>query len=84
MDINTGERKCDNCKTIQVICKENEKTTRKLFLQCNGEKVSVCANSEMLEKISEGKGLDAGSLLFARPFDVEYNEFHIVTSISRK
>ena len=41
-------------------------------------------NGEMLEKISEGKGLDATTLLFARPFDVKYNEFHIVTNISRK
>ena len=87
-NVNAGESdtvgKCDNCKATQAICKENEKISRKLFLQCNGEKVSVRVNGEMLEKISEGKGLDATTLLFARPFDVKYNEFHIVTSISRK
>ena len=63
--------KCDNCKAIQAICKENEKITGKLFLQCNGEKVSVRVNDKMLEKISESKGLDATTLLFARPFDVK-------------
>ena len=36
-----------------------EKITRKLFLQCNGQKASVCGDGEILEKISkfEGKGL---------------------------
>ena len=84
MQESVGKR--DNCKATQAICKENEKITRKLFLQCNGERVSVHVNGEMLEKISEGKGLDATTLLFARPFDMKYNEFHIVTStsISRK
>ena len=46
--------------------------------------MSVRVNGEMLEKICEGKGLDATTSLFARPFDVKYIEFHIVTSISRK
>ena len=45
--------------------------------------MSVCGNGEMLEKISEGKGLDTTTLLFARPFDVKY-EFHVVTGISRE
>ena len=47
---------CENCNTIQAVCKKIEKITRKLFLQCNGQKASVRGNGEMLEKISEFKG----------------------------
>jgi hypothetical protein len=44
VDVNEGESvgKCDNCKTTQAVCKENEKISRKVFLQCNGEK-NKCA-----------------------------------------
>jgi hypothetical protein len=48
------------------------------------KKISVRVNGEMLEKISEGKGLDAATLLFAKPFDVKKIEFRVVTSISRQ
>ena len=86
VNVNAGETvgKCDNCKAFQAISKDNEKITRKLFLECNGEKVSVRVNGEMLDKISEGKGSDASALLFASPFDVKYNEFRVVTGISRE
>lgn len=41
----------------------------------------MCVNGEILEKITEGNELDATTLLFTRPFDVKFNEFHVVTSI---
>ena len=65
VNVNAGETvgKCDNCKAIQAISKDNEKITRKLFLECKREKVSVRVNGEMLDKISEGKGSDASALL---------------------
>ena len=33
-----GNTTC-NCKTMQVVCRENAKVTLKLFLLCNGERV---------------------------------------------
>ena len=59
MDTKEGESvsKCDNYKIMQAVCRENAKvrSTAKLFLLCNGERVSVCAHGEMLLKTTEGK-----------------------------
>lgn len=49
MDAKDGESlgKCDNCKTMQAACRENAMVTVKLFLLCNGERVSMRANGDM-------------------------------------
>ena len=54
------KRKCwREWMNVRIVTRKFEKITRKLFLQCNGQKASVRGNGEILEKISkfEGKGL---------------------------
>ena len=47
------------------------------------KRASVRANGDMLAKIVDGEKIDATELLLASPFDIRYNEFHVVNSVSR-
>ena len=68
---------------MQMVRSENTKVSGNLSLKSKGERVTVRVTGDMLSKITEGD-VNAATLLFARPFDVKYNEFRMVTSVSRQ
>ena len=74
---------CQQCNTIQ--CLSLEKQTCKLLVEARGEHVSVRAYGEMMKAIvnTESEDISCEDLLSAPLFDFKYNDYHVVTSISR-
>ena len=72
---------CNLCKTMQVL--QVEKLTAKLCIVSDGKRVSVRVYSNELSEIVNGKKVTPAELLFAAPFNIKYNEFHVAVEISR-
>lgn len=74
---------CPNCNTVQVL--REAKLTAKLFLKTfNVDKhVTVRAYGDILKAITEPDDITASNLLGATRFDARYNEYHVLTSVSR-
>ena len=77
---------CQNCETKQKL--RNPKTSAKLFvLDCNEQQYSLRAHSDALLQISEcstTSHINTNNLLDSPPFDVTFNEYHVITNVSRK
>ena len=77
---------CQQCGTTQRLC--NEKQTCKLFLEggeAGNEHVSVRAYSDALKAIAgiDSDRITCEDLLSSGSFDLQYNDYHVITSISR-
>ena len=77
---------CKQCGTTQRL--SNEKQTCKLFLEggeAGKEHVSVQAYSDALKAIActDSDQITCEDLLSSDSFDLQYNDYHVVTSISR-
>jgi hypothetical protein len=71
---------CNVCKTMQVL--RTEKLTAKLCVVSEGERVTVRVHSNELNEIVCGKKVTS-SELYAAPFNIKYNEFHVAVEVSR-
>ena len=72
---------CPNCSTVQLLKK---KFTAKLFLETStGTHSIVRAYDEALKQITQCEQVTTMNLLNAPPFDVEFNEYHVVTNVDR-
>ena len=75
---------CEQCNTCQRL--QREKVTCKLFLDAGEEHVTLRGYEDMLKAIiqDEVDAISCENLLSAAPFDVKYNDYHVITGISRK
>ena len=75
---------CDLCNMIQEL--HATKLTAKLFLEGDDitQHVTVRAYQDMLQAIAETKPVTAENLLTAPQFDASYNEYHVLTGVTRK
>ena len=76
---------CPNCKVVQLLT--IPKLTAKLFLETQDaqqEHTTVRAYDKLLEEIAQSKEVTSIKLLDAPPFDTRYNEYHVVTSVTRQ
>ena len=73
----------NNCNTTQVL-KKKVKTTAKLFLATQNEThITVRAYDKALKQIAQCDQVTVTSLLNAPQFDVRFNDFHVVTNVTR-
>ena len=81
----TGEHtgSCDSCNTMQMLC--NTKMSAKLFVRPQGTQIPISLKvyGEMLKQIVPKEKITSDDLLFAPHFDLTYNKFHVVTSVTR-
>lgn len=74
---------CSSCNTVQKL--STPKLTAKLFLlDEEQQRTTLRAYSDMLKLIAGTDDVTCEDLLLAPKFDVKYNKFHIITSISRQ
>ena len=75
---------CDVCHTTQRM--SNHRFTAKLFIQAASDQhVTLRAYHDAITTIAQKDGdIKAEDLLFASPFDVAYNKYHVITKVSRK
>ena len=75
---------CEDCHTIQTLNKQ--KLTAKLFLEGADvtTHVRVRAYEDMLKAITGKDKVTAENLLSAPVFDASYNDYHVITGISRQ
>lgn len=75
---------CENCNTMQKTT--NHRYSAKLFMtNNNNERLSLRAYDEALKSIAQtDKNISSQDLLFAPPFDVTFNKYHVITHVSRK
>ena len=73
---------CTHCETTQI--KGNCKHTAKLFIKNDSSRVTVRAYQEALTSITvKDDEVTCEDLLYAQPFDMQYNKYHVITKISR-
>ena len=73
---------CEVCQTTQKITKQ--RYTAKLFIQLGQQRLSLRAYDEALKQIAQTDGsIKCEDLLFAPPFDLSYNKYHVITDVSR-
>ena len=58
-----------------------EKLTAKLCIVSDGKRVTVRMHLNKLNEIIDGKKVTPAKLLYAAPFDIKYNEFHVAVEI---
>ena len=73
---------CDTCGTVQKL--RNPRISAKLFIQCHaeGQTLSLRAYNESLKLIAESEHFTPQDLLSAT-FDALYNDYNIITKVSR-
>ena len=69
---------CNLCKTMQVL--QVEKLTAKLCIVSDGKRTTVRVHSK---EFVDGKKVTPAELLYAAPFNIKYNEFHVAMEILR-
>ena len=72
---------CKLCKMTQV--PRLGKLTAKLFLDCESH-VTMRAYEDMLNAIMHPQEITSANLIQLPRFDAKCNEFHVLTSVSRK
>ena len=72
---------CQQCATMQKLMKK--KLTCKLFIEAGDEHLTVRAYEDVLTAIVEPSEITCENLLTSRPFNLKYNEYHVLTSVSR-
>ena len=65
---------------LQVL--QVKKLTAKLCILSDGKCVIVRVHSNELNKIFNGKKVTPAKVLYAAPFNIKYNEFHVAVDIS--
>ena len=73
---------CSRCGTTQRLDRSKKMTSAKMDFESEGVIRSLTAFSPILDKICQGSVTKA-ALLSCEPFDMEYSEKNIITSISR-
>ena len=75
---------CTICDMAQVL--KESKLTAKLFLETLdiAKHVTVRAYEDLLKTITHPQQITKSSLLESPPFDARYNEYHVLTSVSRQ
>ena len=62
-----------------------ERYSAKLFIHTSQEKISLRAHDRALKTIAQKEeNLKCEDLLFAPPFDISYNKYHVITEVCRK
>ena len=76
---------CEMCKLDQVLTSCSLKQSAKLFLESTDIQthVTVRAYGKLLEEIAQTEKITSHALMNAPPFDGRYNEYHVLTSVSR-
>ena len=74
---------CENCATVQM--PKQTKLTAKLFLEGSDitTHVNVRAYQDMLQAITDKQKITCENLISAPPFDATYNEYHVLTGVTR-
>ena len=73
---------CNSCDTKQRA--RNVKTTAKLYVEDGGQNsFSLRAYQDMLTEIAQTPDVTSDNLLQSEPFDLIFNKYHIITSITR-
>ena len=72
---------CAHCETTQR--EGNCRQTAKLFIKTEHTRITVRAYHEALTSITQKDEVDCENLLFAPPFDMAYNKYHVITKVSR-
>ena len=73
---------CNTCGTKQKV--RSVKTTAKLYLEdSSGTSLSLRAHQEALTQIVKSNDVTNDNLLHSEPFDVSFNNFNVITSVSR-
>ena len=76
--------KCTKCNTTQKLSKCKKQVMAKLgLLSPNNEYVAVKAYEDILNEITGSQCISEKMLIEAMPFTVSYNEYNLVTSVSR-
>ena len=70
---------CTNCNATQI--KGTCKQTAKLIISSASSRVTVRAYKEALTAITLKDKVTSEDLLFAKPFNIEYNKYHVVTKV---
>jgi hypothetical protein len=75
---------CANCQMAQAL--KESKLTGKLFLETldTVKHVTVRAYQDLLKIITDPEEITASNLLESPPFDARYNEYHVLTGVSRQ
>ena len=69
---------CDNCKTMQKM--STKRQTAKLFNDNSQQHIALRAHDDFLKAIAQTDGqINSEDLLFAPPFDIKYNKYHVIT-----
>ena len=68
---------CDICKTTQKM--GNHRLTAKLFIENQCARVTLRAYHDSLTAITQRDDVKCEDLLFAAPFNVTYNKYHVIT-----
>ena len=74
---------CENCETKQKL--RSHKTSAKVFIEdSTGHQHALRAYTEILSHIVHGSPITPEALLDAPPFNVAYNEYHVITDVSHE
>jgi hypothetical protein len=75
---------CDLCNTTQEL--HSTKQTAKLFLEGDDitQHVTIRAYQDMLQAITGDNPITAQNLLTAPKFDASYNDYHVLTGVTRQ
>ena len=73
---------CQQCSTVQRL--KQQKLTCKLFVEAGDEHLTIRAYEDLLTAIAgPNQPITCENLLSSRPFNLKYNEYHVLTSVSR-
>ncbi len=84
LDVNGDYGSCQKCKTMQKVnrCAYNEMA--KIVVESPGPEITtLVAYADMLKCIVDGGLINAENLMKAKPFDVTYNMYNVITSVSK-
>ena len=72
---------CGHCETTQRM--GNCRQTAKLFIENQSTRVTLRAYHDALTSITLKDQINCEDLLYAHPFDVAFNRYHVITKVSR-
>ena len=72
---------CEQCNTFQRL--QDQKLTCKLFIEAGEEHLTVRAYEDILKLIVDSEKFTCEDLMGDATFNMKYNQYHVVTSISR-
>jgi hypothetical protein len=73
---------CPNCETTQRVI--NNRYTAKIFITSTNGRIALRAYDKAIKSIvTKDNNIKCEDLLFAPPFNVKFNKYHVITQITR-